>query len=222
MIKSLKQYEIQVTPFFATKTWDLNNTSNDNLLLFESTSSDDGLPFAVEFIDYGDGSKYPLNNNSCSIALEQQPNDLATIEFGLNVSGLFYPDTDPINSDGTYKRLIYSQIKTSFYNSYLDPTKIWGIENIDFDNSQTKRFLADEFELIGVPRIVYGERIVPNTVVIYDNTTDNNYTISDDGNGNLFAGNNLFSHQQELGEYSNQFVSNVSSSYCNNYWNNLQ
>ncbi len=220
MIKLLKQYQIQVTPFGATKDWALNNTDNENLLLFESTGSDDGLPIALEFLDYGDGSGYPVENALCDIALEQQTNDLATSQTGLNVKGIVNTDTEPLNDDGTYKRSIYHQVKTMFYNSYLDPSKIWGVENIDFTLSQTQRNLSDQFRLVDIPRNVYGDKIVPKTVKVYDNTLDNVYIVIDDGNGNLFAGKNLFSHQQKLGEYINEFISNRSSSYCNDYWAN--
>ena len=220
MIKLLKQYQVQVTPFAATKDWNLNNSDNDNLLLFESTGSEDGLPIALEFLDYGDGSGYPVENALCDIALEQQTNDLATSQTGLNVKGIVNVDTEPLNDDGTYKRSIYHQVKTMFYNSYLDPSKIWGIENIDFTLSQTQRNLSDQFRLIDVPRSVYGDKIVPKSVRVYDNTLDNVYLIQDDGNGNLFAGKNLFSHQQELGEYINEFISHLSSSYCDDYWAN--
>src|SRR5579862_156767 len=218
MIKLLKQYQVQTAPFNATKDWNLNNIDNDNLLLFESTGSDDGLPIALEFIDYGDGSEYPVDNNSCDIALEQQNDDLATNQTGLNVMGIVNTDTEPVNSDGTYQRSIYHQVKTMFYNNYLDPSKIWGIENIDFTLSKTQRILADEFRLMNIPRTVFGDKIVPNTVNLFDDTQDNDYTITDDGNGNLFAGTNVFSHQQELGEYINQFIANLSSSYCNAYF----
>ncbi len=216
MIKLLKKYQVQVTPFTATKDWNLNNTDNQNLLLFESTGSDDGLPIALEFIDYD--LNWAFDNTQCDIALEQQPNDLATSQIGLNVQGIVYPVTEPTNDDGTFKRSIYHQVKTMFYNSYLDPSKIWGVENIDFTLSQTQRSLSDQFRLVDIPRNVYGDKITPNTVVVYDNTLDNVYTITDDGNGNLFAGKNLFSHQQELGEYTNEFISSVSSSYCDFYW----
>jgi hypothetical protein len=218
MIKLLKKYEVQVTPFAATNNWNLNNTNNENLLLFESTDSEDGLPFALEFIDYGDGSDFPEDNYFCDIALEQQVHDLATTTIGLNVKGIVYPETEPINEDGTYQRSIYHQIDTMFYNTYLDPSKMWGLEQIDFQISQTKRLLTDKFRLINIPRLVYGEKIIPKTVIIYDNTLDNPYQIKDDGNGNLFAGSNLFSHQQELGEFDNVFISG-SNGYCNYYWN---
>lgn len=213
MIKSLKKYQVQLTPFEATKNWALNNTDNENLLLME-----DDYPVALEFLDFGSGVGVPVENFGCDIALEQQGTDLATIEEGLKVTGIFYPETDPSNIDGTYKRTIYSQVKTMFYNSYLDPTKIWGIDNIDFELSRTKRILADQFRLFNIPRMVFGDRMTPKSIVIQDNTLDNLYTITDDGNGNLFAGENLFSHQQELGEYVNEFDATMSSSLCDWYW----
>ena len=219
MIKPLKKYEIQLNPFQSTYEWELNNTNNLALLLFESTGSDDGTPYAVEFIDYGLTSSF--ENTNCDIALEQQTNgNVITIDYGLNVSGLFYPDTDPQNIDGTYQRMIYTQIKSMFYNKYKNPAEIWGLENIDFDLSQTQRILYDKFRIIYIPQESFGDKIIPNTVKLIDNTTDNYYTISDDGNGNLIAGTNLFSNQQEVGNYSNNFSPSMSSSYCDYYWNN--
>ena len=211
MIKSLKKYQVQLTPFEATKNWTLNNINNDNLLLTE-----DDYPIALEFIDYSSG--YPVDNTSCDIALEQQGTDLATIEEGLKVTGPFYPNIDPSNVDGTYKRTIYYQIRTMFYNTYFNPTKMWGLENIDFELSKTKRLLTDQFRLFDIPRIVFGDKMTPKSIVMSDNTLDNIYTITDDGNGNLFAGMNLFSHQQELGEYRNEFISNISSNLCDSYF----
>ncbi len=220
MIKPLKKYQIQVNPFEATYDWSLTNTDNENLLLYESTGSDDGEPYALEFIDYS--QSYAFDNYNCALAQEQQTNgNVITVDYGLNVSGLFYPDTDPQNNDGTYQRMIYAQIKTTFYNEYRDPTKIWGVETIDFDLSKTTKNLSDEFRIIYIPQISFGDKIVPNTVIFTDNTLDNPYTITDDGNGNLLAGNNLFSHQQEVGNYTNNFIADISSSYCDYYWANL-
>ena len=212
MIKLLKKYQVQLTPFEATKNWTLNNIDNNDVLL---TENDEVI--ALEFIDYGDGSSGPFTNSFCDISLEQQEEDATTLEEGLKVSGIFYESSDPINIDKTYKRNIYHQIKTTFYNTYLNPTKLWGIENIDFELSKTKRKLSDQFNLVNVPRRIFGNRIVPTTINFTDNTSDNNYTITDDGNGNLFAGTNIFSRQQEIGNYSNYFLVGASS-FCNNYW----
>ena len=146
---------------------------------------------------------------------------MLNLEEGRKVLGSFYPNLDPINLDGTYKRSIYYQIRTAFYNKYYNPSKIWGLENIDFELSKTKRILTDQFLLMGIPRKIFGDKIIPNSITIHDNSLDNPYTITDDGNGNLFAGINLFSHQQEVGEYKNGFIAEKSSSYCDFYFGGL-
>ena len=80
---------------------------------------------------------------------------------------------------------------------------------------QNPRFF-DKFKMFEIPQSVFGERMISNTVSLFDTTTDNNYTITDDGRCNLFAGTNLFARQQELGNFSNNFKSGNSDG-CNNY-----
>jgi len=215
MIKDLKRYQIQLTPFQATKDWAVNNVDNDDLLLFESTGSDDGEPIDLEYIDYNPDSA--LNNYNCQIALEQQAADVISHRDGEQLTGPFYPDSDPTNIDGTYQRSVYSQIRTSFYNTYRNPTQIFGIENIDFERGKTKRRIAEKLRLFDVPRSVFGDKIIPSSVVIYDNSLDNDYTITDDGYGNLQAGTNLFSKQQEIGDFDNDFAGGYSS-VCDDYF----
>lgn len=206
-----------MSPFQATKDWALNNTDNSNLLLYESTGSDDGVPIAFEYVDYDSGIGLPVTNSQCDIALETQDSDRVIFREGENVTGPFYPDTDPTNPDGTYKRSIYHQIKASFYNDYRDFTKLLGIEKLDFELSKTKRRLEDNIKMFDIPRVVFGDKIIPNTVEIPSNTLDNNFIITDDGNGNLYAGINLFSKQQEIGDFYNVFVSG-SSFDCSTYF----
>ena len=151
MFKDLKRYQVQLTPFQAVKNWALNNTENDSLLLFESTGSDDGEPIDLEYIDWGSGYSTPYTSSECEIALEQQDADQAHYREGKEVSGPFYPDTDPINVDGTYQRSVYSQVRTSFYNTYRNPTQLFGMENIDFESSRTKRRLAAKLRMFDIP-----------------------------------------------------------------------
>jgi hypothetical protein len=212
MLKSLHKDNTTITPFVVTKNWELSNVTNENLILMEHTGSD-GPPVALEYIDYS--PSVPVSTASCSIALEQQSTDLASYRDGLKVGGIFYPNIDPQNADGTYQRMIYAQVFTMFYNQYRDPTKIWGLEKIDFEASETKRFVSDKFKILEIPRVVFGEKVIENSVVMYDDTTDTNLIITDDGNCNLFAGYNIFSSQQELGEFSNTFQSgsNINCDY---------
>ena len=203
MLKLLHKNDTQITPFVVTKNWELSNITNEDTILMEHSGSD-GLSVALEYIVLLPNQA--ITSSACDIALEQQVDDLVRYRSGLKLSGIFYPDTDPINLDNTYKRIVYSQVMNVFYNNYRDPTKIWGWEQIDFEKSQTKRFLSDQFKMFEIPQPVYGEKLIPNTVVMIDRTTDNNYIIKDDGNCNLFAGKNLFSYQQEIGNYLNQYV----------------
>jgi hypothetical protein len=212
MIKTLHKDDTLTTPFAATKDWNLSNTENSNLVLMEHSSS----TVSLEFMEYD--FSHSFDNSFCSICLEQQDNDLIRYREGQKASGIFYPDTELTNLDGTFKRTVYSQIKGMFYNNYRDPTKIWGMEEIDFDKSQNKRFLSEQFRLYDVPVRVFGEKIIPNTVTMVDTTTDNDYLISDDGNGNLFSGPNLFSKQQEIGNFSNRFSNASFSTFCNSYF----
>ncbi len=79
---------------------------------FDSCFSKDFFSHTIEYIDFGDGSETPTTNSACNIALEQQIADKVQYRQGLTVTGPFYPETDPINVDGTYKRSVYAQIKT--------------------------------------------------------------------------------------------------------------
>lgn len=213
MLKTLNRNDAQITPFITTKNWELSNVSNDDLILMEHSGSD-GLPVALEYINYT--PDVALTASGCNISLENQTADLAVLRDGMKTEGLFYPDTDPQNPDGTFQRMIYAQVSTMFYNNYRDPTKLWGMEQIDMEKSQTKKFISDKFKLFNIPQAIFGERIVENSVVLFDSTTDNNYIITDDGNCNLFAGTNLFSHQQELGEHKNNLVAGGEGS-CDSY-----
>lgn len=214
MLKPLHKSDTKSSPFIMTKDWNLSNTFNDWVVLTEHSG---GLPVAAEYAEYIDSELTISINSSCNVALEQQDGDKIRVRKGKKSSGIFYPDTEELNLDGTYKRIVHSQIRNMFYNSFRDPTQIWGLEYLDFENSQTKRFLGDGFVLYDVPTDVFGEKVLENSVVIYDRVSDDNYTIIDDGRGNLMAVRNLFSKKQELGEFSNEFLSG-SSGYCNGYF----
>lgn len=220
MIKLIKKFQIKLTPFDATKTWEMSAINNQDLLLHDTGSSTLEIPVALEFIDFGSMGDIPFINSECNIALEQQDDDLVNTRLGLKTSGLFYPDKDPINEDGTYKRVVYSQVNTMFYNDTKNPTQTWGINNIDFTLSKTKRRISDEFRLFDVPQDIYGDKIIPKTVMLHDYSSDANFDITDDGNGNLMAGTNLFSKFQKIGDFQNSFVVG-SDYYCGNYWNFL-
>ena len=211
MIKNLRRDNIAVTPYTTTKDWHLSNVDNTDLILSEA-----GNPIIYEHLQFT--PQEAVVDNNCDIAKEDQSLDLAFYKEGLKVNGIFYPQLDPINDDGTYKRMVYTQIKTTFYNNYRDPTKMWGLEKIDFDSSNTKKFLADLIKVLDVPTNIMGEKLMEGTIQITDNSIDDIHLITDDGQNNLYAGTNLFSKKQEIGNHSNIFTFGYSD-YCNNYFN---
>jgi hypothetical protein len=216
MIKSINRNNISTTPFVAIKSWTIMNVHSEDLVLIEESASVSYIPYsasavspeipvAYEYVDYYDGSGLPFVNRECSIALEQQSASLMRFDQGENITGTFYP-TEATSSAGNYKRLVYQEIKNMFYNDFKDPTKIWGLENIDFPKSNTKKFLSDKFTLFAISKNQYGEKMIPGSVILVDNSLDDNYLIQDDKNGNLIAKGNLFSRIQEVRRFTNVFI----------------
>lgn len=206
MIKRIGQQNLLTTPFVTTKEWTLANVHNDDLLLVEQSSSIGvEIPVALDYIDYY--GTYPFLNRECNIALEQQTEDEAVYREGEKRTGTFYPDSEPKNTDGTYKRLIYFQNKQAFYNNWRNPIELFGLENIDLQLSNTERYLSDFFREFVIPKEIVGDRLTEGSVRLYDQTLDDNVDIFDDSYGNLVATKNLFSKIQEVRKLWNEIYS---------------
>lgn len=196
MIKHINPQNILTSPFIAVKSRAASNTENSDYILTED--GEDGI--ALEYVNYNYGD--PVLNRSCNIALEQQESDTVTYQEGITGSRTFNSASDPRNGDGTYKSLVYRTIKNSFYNTYQNPLKIFGVENIDFPLSNTRRNLSNKLRMFSVPQIQMGDKIQPNSVEFYNNALDDNVVIFDDGYQNLVAGYNIFSKIQEVRTYT--------------------
>lgn len=217
MIKQLRKYDVQNTPFIATKAWELLNVQHQDLVLVEAASetpAGEETFVALEFIDYTFGHPQGVLSTDCNIALEQQIADPVIYEEGISGSGIFYPGTERKNITGTYTRLIYQQILRAFYNNYHNPLQIFGIENIDFQTSGMQRFLSNYFRIFKLEQQKFGDKIAEGSIEFIDNTFDDNYTITDDSQGNLFAWPNLFSKVQEVRHIENDIRSGSSGYDC--------
>ena len=177
---------------------------------------------AVEFMDHGNGwqlscssssfssSKIPYNgpvygfdlpmdvpitNSSYNLCMEQSEDNFVTIENGVYVHNnvKFDPKTEPQNLNDTFKRITHNQIKNLFYNDSGDPTKLLGLENFDLFLDSKNRVIYDNLKVVTIPQAYFGDSIVKNSVEILDNTGDQSYTIVDDGLGNLYARDKVFS-----------------------------
>jgi len=204
MIKNINPQNISLTPIVTTKPWNLHNVDNSDLILVDTGSIDD-VSIALEYVDYinysGTGP-FPINSD-CSIALEQQSSALVNFQVGQSGSGHFNVNVEPKNGDGTYTRMIYSQIQNTFYNSTNNPVNIFGLDNIDFGLSRTNRHVTDNFLLLNIPRIIFGDKILASSVTLGNLPLDDNISIYDDGYGNMMAGNSIFYKIQEVGDFKN-------------------
>jgi len=212
MIKQIDPQNIIITPFVAVKDWSLSSIQNDELVLIEQSASVQEIPVAMDYVDYA--SSYSFLNRDCNIALEQQEVNEVIYREGERRSGIFYPDIEPLNPDGTYKRLIYSQIEKAFYNYYGNFTQIFGIENVDFLLGRTERFLSEHLREFSVPQYIFGDKISKKSIQLVDNSLDDIVSVTDDGFGNLYAGQNLFSRIQEVRSFENVVLSGSASHSC--------
>ena len=213
MIKCINHQNFLTTPFVAVKSWDLRNNLNVDIIVIEDNGID---AIILDYVDYNSG--VPILDGTCDIAQEQQNNsNILYYEEGITGSGDFNPSTDSINEDGTFKRLVHSQTKLSFYNSYKNPVEIYGVDYIDFPLSQTLRNLSDYFRMFTVPQSIFGDRMVPNTIKFTDTTLDDNVEVFDDGYQNLIAGYNLFSKIQEVRFLGNIIMSGTATNNCPYY-----
>jgi len=205
MIKSLNRDDIQVTPFIVAKTWNLQNIEDTDLILWMSGSESGTLSHT--YIEYGDGLSAPITSSDCSLALQQQDSQL-TIKYqrGISGSGTYFPigslyynsSSQPVNQDGTFMSVVYTVNKQLFYNTYDNPTQIWGLENINLNSNSNHRVLTNAMDVFTLSKNQFGEKIVPRSVVIQDNLGEIDYKIVDDGNTNLILDGMYFSTFQHV------------------------
>jgi len=203
MIKSLHRDDIQVTPFIANKTWNVQNIVNEDALLWINGTESGSL--SLTYIDYGDGSTTPVTSSDCSLALLPQDNNTTVnYQHGIKSDSTFFPVTNqyydsasnPMNMDGTYMSIVYNTNKQLFYNTYDNPTQLWGLENINLNTST--RILTDDMDVFNLKKNQFGEKIVPNSVFIVDNAGEIDYKIIDDGKTNLILDGQYFSTFQTV------------------------
>jgi hypothetical protein len=207
MIKQLGAFDIIVSPLIAETPQRLYNTINDGLVLLEPLTGSAPLPDTFVSLDYIDYVVNSQVNSDCNIALEQQEESTVIYEEGIYNDGTFDPQSDARNLNNTYKKLVYSQIKSTFYNTYNNPFQIFGLEHIDFYLGRTERYISDQFRVFTIPQNMFGDRMVKQTVSLVDNTMDDNVSIVDDGYCNLIASKNLFSKIQEVRNLGNLIFS---------------
>lgn len=207
MIKNLRRSDITIRPFNTFKRWRLGNINPEDVIITE-----DGCPI---FTSYQTASSPLLcadpEFSSSALSLEQQQvqKDFNVVE-GQKIIGHFFesgsaeydPIDNPMNRDGSYKRLIYNSIKSSFYNEFNNPEYLFGVESIDFDArgaKKEKRKIQTRIRVGQLSTQLYGHKIQPKTVKIKDQSNpDETYFLEDDGYTNLFLSDVFFKDEIDI------------------------
>jgi len=203
MIKSLKRNDIRYTPFIANKSWNAQNKRFEDLISWQSGSESGSL--LLTFLDYGDGTKMSEVSSafSSAIAYQQQDPDFIRFKIGKEITGsTFYTidnkyynsETNPVNIDDSYQRLVYNTVKNLYYKESENPTQIFGLESLD--SSEVNRTLPKQVSIFNLPVNKFGEKIQPSSVKISHDLPIGNTVVIDDGNNNLKISGSTFSDIQ--------------------------
>lgn len=108
-------------------------------------------------------------------------NDVPPI-FGVSGSGVFDADVDE-KSEGIYKRVIYSSIKSQFYTNPATASILTEVGRRRSYASTDERVIEDNIVIVPIPQIKYGEGVKVGSVRLVDNGIGRIY--NDDGFSNL-------------------------------------
>jgi hypothetical protein len=129
-----------------------------------------------------------------NLLLEESEDKFIDISEGIRVNKYvrFIPESESINVNRKYKRLVYDQIKNSYYSDTKDPTKLFGLENIDIFLDNNNRFIGDRIKVATIPQAYFGDTIKKNSLKINDDSNENSVSFVDDGYGNLITSGSVF------------------------------
>lgn len=185
MIKQFTAGDITVRPFSTFKHWTIQS--------IDSASID----------TYGVSTYY---------------NGRMEVNEGLKLSTPFYPSgsiyyvsaNEPINSSGKYARNVYSMNDAMFYKNAGEPIKLFGVEEYTQDpktGKQEVREIHDRIITATLKHNVYGEKVIPNTVQLVDDSNiHQTLDIHDDGYTNLYVTGSHFSSTKEIQAIRNTHV----------------
>ena len=121
-------------------------------------------------------------------------NDISVI-YGTTASGVFDPETDDVNTDGTYKRLIYKSIYSQFYLNPETSSILTEVGKRKSYASSDERLIESDIALLSIPQSMYGNGIKVGSLVLehagltlYDDSYSNLRTSLPNGTikGNVF------------------------------------
>jgi hypothetical protein len=140
------------------------------------------------------------------------------LQHGVSGSGTFDYNGD-VNSDGTYKRLIFNSIKHLFYSDYNENSALDPIDNQYISLHKlafVTRSITTDVKVLNIPTIVIGEGIkqgtfslVSGSVTIVD---DKNYNLKVSGT-NTYIGNIFYELGQVIITHTGSLYQNLTNSF---------
>lgn len=173
---------------------------------------------SASLVDYQyPGEVYTFSNVSevrvddFNLVLEESGDKFINISEGIRVEKYvrFLPVSESKNVDGTYKRLVYDQIKNSYYSDTNDPTKLLGLENIDIFLDKGKRFIGNTIKVATVPQAYFGDTIQKYSLRIEDSSNEQSLTFIDDGYGNIITSGSVFENVVKDDRHTSSLHPNV-------------
>jgi hypothetical protein len=178
MIKQFSAGDITVRPFSTFKNWTVQS--------IDSSSVD----------KYGYDTYY---NNKVSVDVGLH----LTSSFFLSGSEFYVASNEPINPSGKYSRIVYNVTDAMFYRNASDPFQCFGVEYYTEDPKTGRREIREINDRIIAARLkhnVYGDKIIPNTFHLTDNSNvHQTLEIYDDGYTNLYVTGSHFPSLEQLG-----------------------
>jgi len=199
MLKFFRKSDIVNTDFTVSTDKTADNVIGDLLAGVDSSGSIFSVNiFGDECDDSKSGSCAP---NTYLSSLKTYPSELnISHQYGkfIHSSSVFYDvdddrfniESNPINTDGSYKRQVYNTIKKSYYNNYNNGYNIFGFDT--FDTSNTSLNLSDEFVLLNFKTTDSGDRIRATSISVNNQSGDIVSSLIDDGYNNLKLSGTFF------------------------------
>lgn len=208
MIKFFKNEDVVFTKYSVSNKKTSNNiVPND---LFAGTTENFNFPIKLD-VPECDNNK----SGSCDESIVETSyflkisNDLTqTLDFQIgkkvddNIvfyesSSVYYDqNVNPINKDGSYKRQVYNTTKNMYYNDYNNSYNQFGFDG--YDTSKATLNLANEFSSLKLRISETGNKILPKSVKINNQSGDIVSDVVDDGNNNLILSGSFFINKFEI------------------------
>jgi hypothetical protein len=149
---------------------------------------DNNFAGSCELIEYE--TNIAVTPNERSIDFQYGKFITGSIPFYTSDQPDYISEENPVNIDGSYKRQVYNSVKKLYYNDYNNSYNIFGFDG--FDTSKAKLQLSDEFIVLNLKITDTGDKILPGSIRIQNQSGDIVADIFDDSNNNLFLSGSYF------------------------------